>query len=68
MSLISTQLFLIVVNEQEQYSIWPVDKSLPNGWMSISEPGKKEECFEQINRLWLDMRPKSLRDQCRVAN
>lgn len=52
----------IVINIEEQYSIWPIYKAVPNGWRIVSEyPMSKDECLKQINTLWTDMRPLSLR-------
>lgn len=58
----SEPLFSVVLNDEEQYSIWPLDKPLPEGWHLEGKSGPKAECLEHINRVWTDMRPKSLRD------
>ena len=54
--------FLVVKNHEEQYSIWPDYKALPGGWECVGKSGKKQECLEYIDRIWTDMRPKSLRE------
>ncbi|HEX4303379.1 MAG TPA: MbtH family NRPS accessory protein [Rhizomicrobium sp.] len=48
----------VVVNHEEQYSIWPADRELPLSWMA---EGTKAECLEHIKEIWTDMRPLSLR-------
>lgn len=51
----------VVVNQEEQYSIWPVHlKDLPQGWKIIGPSGSKQECLDRIGKLWTDMRPMSL--------
>lgn len=54
-------VYKAVVNQEEQYSIWPVDKDLPAGWKYAGKEGKKEECLAFIEEGWTDMRPLSLR-------
>lgn len=53
--------FLVVVNHEEQYSIWPDYKPLPEGWRAVGQQGSKEECLAHIETVWTDMRPLSLR-------
>lgn len=53
--------FEVVVNHEEQYSIWPADRELPAGWHKAGKQGKKAECLSYINEVWTDMRPLSLR-------
>ncbi|MES2820923.1 MAG: MbtH family NRPS accessory protein [Pseudomonadota bacterium] len=53
--------FLVVVNHEEQYSIWPDYKALPEGWRAVDQQGSKEECLAYIETVWTDMRPLSLR-------
>lgn len=59
----SAQTYAVVVNHEDQYSIWPTDRPLPAGWRAIGEPGTREECLAYINVHWTDMRPLSLRRQ-----
>lgn len=55
--------FLVVINDEEQYSIWPTFKeSLPAGWRALGFEGDKAACLERIKELWVDMRPRSLRE------
>jgi MbtH protein len=56
-------IYQVVVNHEEQYSIWPDYKPIPNGWRSVGRSGKKEECLAYIKEVWTDMRPLSLRQQ-----
>jgi MbtH protein len=53
--------YVVVVNHEEQYSLWLADKTLPIGWRSIGVVGDKEECLRHIERVWRDMRPRSIR-------
>ena len=51
----------VVVNLEEQYSIWPIDRENPAGWRDAGKTGTKAECLEYIKEVWTDMRPLSLR-------
>lgn len=53
--------FTVVINHEEQYSIWPTYKPIPDGWRSAEKTGKKAECLAYIDEVWTDMRPLSLR-------
>jgi MbtH protein len=53
--------FKVVVNHEEQYSIWPVARENPNGWTDIGKSGTKEECLSYIKDVWTDMRPATLK-------
>jgi MbtH protein len=53
--------YQVVVNDEEQYSIWPEGRELPLGWRSAGKAGTKEECLAYIEEVWTDMRPLSLR-------
>lgn len=53
----------VVVNDEEQYSIWPVDRENPPGWRDTGTTGSKEQCLAFIDEVWTDMRPLSLRSQ-----
>jgi MbtH protein len=55
------RLYKVVVNHEEQYSIWFADRELPAGWRAEGTTGTKQECLEHIGRVWTDMRPLSLR-------
>ena len=54
-------LYQVVVNHEEQYSIWPAGRAVPAGWSPIHQPGKKSDCLAYITGVWVDMRPLSLR-------
>jgi MbtH protein len=56
------ELYFVVRNKEEQYSIWRNDKEIPAGWESVGEADVKARCLERINELWTDMRPASLRN------
>jgi MbtH protein len=53
--------YTVVMNAEEQYSIWPADRELPAGWTSEGTVGPKADCLAHIDRVWTDMRPLSLR-------
>lgn len=53
--------FLVVLNDEEQYSIWPSYKAVPAGWRVEGKRGLKAECLAYIDETWTDMRPLSLR-------
>ena len=53
--------YQVVINDEEQYSIWPEDRELPLGWRSVGKVGTKQECLAYIEEVWTDMRPLSLR-------
>ena len=55
-------VFSVVINHEEQYSIWPDFKSIPDGWTAVCKSGSKAECLAYIEEAWTDMRPKSLRE------
>lgn len=58
-----TTTYHVVMNHEEQYSIWPEYKEIPGGWRSVGKSGKKEDCLAYIEEVWTDMRPLSLRKQ-----
>jgi len=53
--------FDVVVNHEEQYSIWPVEMPVPDGWSAVGVRGTKAVCLEHIDQVWTDLRPLSLR-------
>lgn len=59
----SEKRFRVVLNHEEQYSIWPSDMDVPAGWRCEGTEGTKQECLEHIGRVWTDMRPLSLRQR-----
>jgi MbtH protein len=54
-------IYQVVVNHEEQYSIWPEYKAMPHGWTAAGKAGSKQECLDYIKEVWTDMRPLSLR-------
>jgi MbtH protein len=56
-------IYKVVVNHEEQYSIWPADRDNPAGWNDAGKSGTKTECLEYVKEVWTDMRPLSLRKQ-----
>lgn len=55
--------YLVVVNDEEQYSIWWQDRALPSGWQPEGTRGSRRDCLDHIDRVWVDMRPRSLRER-----
>lgn len=55
------KLYRVVVNHEEQYSIWPADRALPAGWREVGEAGERSACLAYIEQVWTDMRPRSVR-------
>ena len=55
--------YTVVINDEDQYSIWPTGRSVPKGWQVLSVSGPKPTCLAYIDRVWLDMRPASVRGQ-----
>lgn len=65
-----TRVYSVVVNHEEQYSIWFADQDLPAGWRAVGVQGSRAECLEHIGEVWTDMRPLSVRrrhDQAEAA-
>ncbi|MFE5735102.1 MbtH family protein [Streptomyces sp. NPDC056528] len=60
--------YTVVVNDEEQYSVWPAGKALPAGWREAGKQGTKDDCLAYVAENWQDMRPLSLRrrDSARV--
>lgn len=54
-------LYRVVVNHEEQYSIWPEYRDIPPGWTDVQVVGTKDQCLDHIEKVWTDMRPLSLR-------
>ena len=54
-------IYKVVVNHEEQYSIWPADRENALGWNDVGKSGTKQECLAYIKEVWTDMRPLSLR-------
>ncbi len=54
-------IYKVVVNHEEQYSIWSADRENPLGWKDAGKSGSKTECLAYIKEVWIDMRPLTLR-------
>jgi MbtH protein len=57
----SEQQFVVLINDEEQYSLWPQGKAVPAGWRAAGKEGSKSECCDYVDSVWTDMRPLSLR-------
>lgn len=55
--------YVVLRNDEEQYSLWLADQDVPAGWYRVGEEGTKEQCVAYVDEVWTDMRPKSLREQ-----
>ncbi|MET8723843.1 MbtH family protein [Streptomyces misionensis] len=53
--------YVVVVNSEEQYSVWPQGRELPAGWRETGERGSRKSCLAHIDEVWTDMRPLTLR-------
>jgi MbtH protein len=60
--------FHVVVNDEEQYSIWPADRDIPAGWRPAGHVGSKVDCIGHVDGVWTDMRPLSLRRSAAAEN
>ncbi len=55
-------LYVVVINDEEQYSIWPAHREPPEGWQVRTPPVARQACLDHIREHWVDMRPLSLRE------
>lgn len=62
-----TSIYKVVINHEEQYSIWSADRENALGWRDAGKSGTKEACLAYINEVWTDMRPLSLRQKMDVS-
>ncbi|MGV9883857.1 MbtH family protein [Streptomyces sp. NPDC003006] len=60
--------YAVVVNAEEQYSIWPSGRDVPEGWSPVGKEGPRDECLAHIAEIWTDMRPLSLRQRMSAEN
>ncbi|MGH3201149.1 MAG: MbtH family protein [Streptosporangiaceae bacterium] len=58
-----TRQFRVVINHEDQYSVWLADADIPPGWRPEGTTGTKQECLAHIETVWTDMRPRSLRSR-----
>ncbi|GHA29340.1 hypothetical protein GCM10010345_37770 [Streptomyces canarius] len=59
--------YQVLRNDEEQYSLWPVDIEVPAGWQPVGKEGTEAECSAYVDEVWTDMRPKSLRERMENA-
>ncbi|MFJ4686579.1 MbtH family protein [Streptomyces sp. NPDC088789] len=52
--------YLVLVNDENQHSLWPDFVAVPAGWRSVHGPGSRQSCVEYVESHWTDMRPRSL--------
>ncbi|MYV99861.1 MbtH family NRPS accessory protein [Streptomyces sp. SID3343] len=57
------RVYNVVVNDEDQFSIWFADRALPDGWREDGTSGTRQECLDHIERVWTDMRPRSVRER-----
>lgn len=57
------RVYVVLINDEEQYSLWLRNQDVPAGWRSVDFMGSKEECMKYVDEVWTDMRPKSLREK-----
>jgi len=55
--------YKVLVNHEEQYSLWPAFKPIPNGWRQVGPTGSKQDCLAYVETAWTDMRPWSVRQR-----
>lgn len=53
--------YRVVVNDDDQYSVWPLDRAVPDGWHAVDRSGTRRECLDHIAEVWNDLRPRRLR-------
>lgn len=58
-----TTVYRVVVNDEEQYAIWPTHLDNPRGWRDAGMSGTRAECMAHVDEVWTDMRPLSLRQK-----
>lgn len=56
-----TQRYTVLVNDEEQYSLWLAEVDIPGGWRAAGKTGTKQECLDYVRAVWTDLRPLSLR-------
>jgi MbtH protein len=56
-----TRVYIVLINQEEQYSLWRKTKQIPPGWRAVGKEGTRAECSAYVDSVWTDMRPLSLR-------
>jgi MbtH protein len=59
--------YVVLCNDEDQYSLWLAGHEVPAGWHQVREEGSKEECSAYVDEVWTDMRPRSLRERMDAA-
>lgn len=62
-----TAIYKVVLNHEEQYSVWQADRENPPGWQDFGRTGTRADCLTYIEEVWKDMRPLSLRKRMEAA-
>lgn len=57
----SNNVYIVLLNDEKQYSIWDANKTLPNGWVATDVRGDEQTCLDYIESVWTDLRPFSAR-------
>jgi MbtH protein len=65
MTSIDGDVFVVLVNDEGQHSLWPAGKKAPSGWAPTGPRGSRSECLAYVETRWTDMRPRSLREAMR---
>jgi MbtH protein len=60
-------VFLVLRNDEDQFSLWPEYAEVPAGWTTVHGPDDRQACLEYIERNWTDMRPRSLAQEMDAA-
>jgi MbtH protein len=60
--------YQVLMNDEEQFSLWPASHDVPAGWRSAGKVGDKQECMAYVDEVWTDMRPRSLRELMDTQN
>jgi MbtH protein len=59
--------YVVLRNDEEQYSLWLAGHTVPAGWEQVGQEGSKDECSSYVDEVWTDMRPRSLRERMDAA-
>jgi len=62
----ASRSYIVLLNKEEQYSLWPATIEVPTGWTVVHSPDTRQACLDYVEQNWKDMRPKSLREASRV--
>jgi MbtH protein len=60
--------YIVLKNDEDQYSLWLKEKTVPAGWVAVGKEGSREECSAYVDEVWTDMRPLSLRRKMDAQN